>query len=100
MGDLDLGARASGGAPAAVPDPRYSAPEVLAGGAGGFGPAADVYSLGCVIWELVSGQVRQTLMIHIVVVRLIKTVRRGCVATWSQLCRVMFSGRGRQCWRG
>lgn len=45
---------AKGAVPPPLPDAQYAAPEQLAGGA--CGTKADIYSLGVLLWALVTGE--------------------------------------------
>ncbi len=54
LADFGLAAFGGGGSPGgAVGTPEYMAPELLAGDSG---PRADLYSLGCTLYELVTGR--------------------------------------------
>ncbi|MCA9613757.1 MAG: protein kinase [Myxococcales bacterium] len=43
------------GAPTGTGTPGYAAPEQIVGDARGIGPWSDLYALGCIVWELVTG---------------------------------------------
>jgi tetratricopeptide (TPR) repeat protein len=54
----DFGVARVGGEPVGgvVGSPHYIAPEVVAGQVAHLGPAVDLYSLGCTVWECVCGR--------------------------------------------